>query len=202
MTPNEKLESRNTSFPVHVTGDETKRTVEGYALLFDTLSDALPFEEVIERGALDGVIEQSDVLALLNHNRDRGVLARCKKGAGSLSLCVDDKGLLYRFEAPNTALGDELLENLRRGEVDSSSFCFDVEKDVWEKRSDGGWKRTIQRFGHIYDVSPVYNPAYSTTSVYMRGREDAERELREAEDRKRRSDYTEYWQKMEQSLNI
>lgn len=195
----EKREIRNTSFQVQVTGEnEEKRTVEGYALLFDTPSDGLSFTEVIKRGALDGVLEKSDVFALLNHDQRRGVLARSKYGKGSLSLSVDDKGLKYRFDAPKTALGDELLENIRRGEIGESSFCFDVEKDTWEKRSDGSWKRTIEKFGNIYDTSPVYNGAYSKTSVYMRGKEAAEEELRHREQEIPES----YYQNVEKSLNI
>lgn len=195
----EKREIRNTSFQVQVTGEnEEKRTVEGYALLFDTPSDGLSFTEVIKRGALDGVLEKSDVFALLNHDQRRGVLARSKYGKGSLSLSVDDKGLKYRFDAPKTALGDELLENIRRGEIGESSFCFDVEKDTWEKKSDGSWKRTIEKFGNIYDTSPVYNGAYSKTSVYMRGKEAAEEELRHREQEIPES----YYQNIEKSLNI
>lgn len=195
----EKREIRNTSFQVQVTGEnEEKRTVEGYALLFDIPSDGLSFTEVIKRGALDGVLEKSDVFALLNHDQRRGVLARSKYGKGSLSLSVDDKGLKYRFDAPKTALGDELLENIRRGEIGESSFCFDVEKDTWEKRSDGSWKRTIEKFGNIYDTSPVYNGAYSKTSVYMRGKEAAEEELRHRGQEIPES----YYQNIEKSLNI
>lgn len=195
----EKREIRNTSFQVQVTGEnEEKRTVEGYAMLFDTPSDGLSFTEVIKRGALDGVLEKSDVFALLNHDQRRGVLARSKYGKGSLSLSVDDKGLKYRFDAPKTALGDELLENIRRGEIGESSFCFDVEKDTWEKRGDGSWKRTIEKFGNIYDTSPVYNGAYSKTSVYMRGKEAAEEELRHREQEIPES----YYQNIEKSLNI
>ena len=195
----EKREIRNTSFQVQVTGEnEEKRTVEGYALLFDTPSDGLSFTEVIKRGALDGVLEKSDVFALLNHDQRRGVLARSKYGKGSLSLSVDDKGLKYRYDAPKTALGDELLENIRRGEIGESSFCFDVEKDTWEKRKDGSWKRTIEKFGNIYDTSPVYNGAYSKTSVYMRGKEAAEEELRHREQEIPES----YYQNIEKSLNI
>lgn len=195
----EKREIRNTSFQVQVTGEnEEKRTVEGYALLFDTPSDGLSFTEVIKRGALDGVLEKSDVFALLNHDQRRGVLARSKYGKGSLSLSVDDKGLKYRFDAPKTALGDELLENIRRGEIGESSFCFDVEKDTWEKRSDDSWKRTIEKFGNIYDTSPVYNGAYSKTSVYMRGKEAAEEELRHREQEIPES----YYQNIEKSLSI
>ena len=176
-----KREIRNTAFPVQVTGeDEEKRTIEGYALLFDTPSDGLSFTEVIQRGALDGVLEKSDVFALLNHDQSRGILARCKNGQGSLILSVDDKGLRFRFEAPKTALGDELRENIRRGEIEECSFCFDVEKDTWEKQN-GRWKRSIEKIDNLYDIAPVYNGAYSKTSVYMRGKELAEEELRKKE---------------------
>jgi HK97 family phage prohead protease len=187
-----KREVRNTGFPV--TADEESRRVEGYALLFDQRSDGLSFEEVIERGALDGVLEKSDVLALMNHSRLRGVLARWKKKSGSLTLEVDQKGLRYSFDAPKTALGDELLENIRRGEVDQSSFAFTVEKDTWEKQNNGGWKRTIQKFEELYDVSPVYDAAYSATSVYMRGKEDAEKELQEREKENNPPDNSAYYE--------
>lgn len=190
---NEKREIRNLQSPLTAATEEDKRTIEGYALLFGVRSDGLCFEETIEAGALDGVIEKSDVFALLNHDRSRGILARSKKGAGSLTLAVDSKGLRYTFEAPHTALGDELLENIRRGEVSESSFAFDVEKDVWEKKKDGTWKRTIQKIGNLYDVSPVYSAAYSKTSVYMRGKEEAEA----AEKRMPAS----YYEDIEKSLN-
>lgn len=195
----EKKEIRNTAFQVQVTGeDEEKRTVEGYALLFGVSSDGLSFEEVIERGALDGVVNKSDVFALMNHNHGRGILARSSKGKGSLSLSIDEKGLKYRFEAPKTALGDELLENIRRGEICESSFCFDVEKDTWEKKSNGKWKRTVSKIGNLYDVSPVYNAAYSATSVYMRGKEQVEEEL----SRQNEENLKEYYSNIEKSLNI
>lgn len=192
----EKREIRNIAS--QVIADEEKRTVEGYALLFGVSSDGLSFEEVIERGALDGVVEKSDVFALMNHSQSRGILARSKQGNGSLTLSVDSKGLKYRFEAPKTVLGDELLENIRRGEINESSFCFDVEKDTWEKKSDGTWKRTVSKIGNLYDISPVYNAAYSKTSVYMRGKEQAEAEL----DRQNDDNLNEYYSNIEKSLNI
>lgn len=83
----EKREIRNTAY--QVVSDEEKRTVEGYALLFGVSSDGLSFEEVIEHGALDGVIEKSDVFALLNHDQSRGILARCNRGTGSLTLSIN-----------------------------------------------------------------------------------------------------------------
>lgn len=194
----EMLEQRNTTFPVSVTEENEKRTVEGYAMLFGVKSDGLDFEEVIERGALDGVIEKSDVFALLNHNRDRGILARSVNGKGSLTLTVDSKGLKYRFEAPRTMLGDELLENLRRNEINQSSFAFTVADggEKWERMKNGKWKRTISQFDRIYDVSPVYNAAYSKTTASMRGKEQAEKELGE-----RKEVSEEYYNNIINSLN-
>ena len=171
----EKLEIRNTIGKVQ--GDAESRKVEGYALLFNTTSDKLSFEEVIEPNALDGVISRSDVFALMNHQKERGILARSNMGEGSLTLEVDEKGLKYTFDAPRTALGDELLENLRRGEINQSSFAFTVREDKWTKKEDGTWKRNILQFDELYDVSPVYNAAYSKTSVYMRGKELEEERL-------------------------
>ena len=85
----EKREIRNIASAL-TAPDEDKRTVEGYAILFNTKSDGLSFEEVIEAGALEGVIERIDVFALLNHDKYRGILARSKRGVGSLTLSVDN----------------------------------------------------------------------------------------------------------------
>jgi HK97 family phage prohead protease len=193
-----KKEIRNTTREVRVA--QESRRVEGYALLFDTASDGLGFEEVIERGALDGVVESCDVFALLDHSNFRGVLARSKNGKGTLSLEVDDTGLRYSFDAPDTALGDELIAHIRSGNIDSSSFAFTVADDSWEKKSDGMWKRSIRKIERLYDVSPVYSAAYSQTSVYMRGKEQAEQELAVMEKRKQEADLSAYYENLHNSL--
>lgn len=198
MEKSEKLEIRNTYGKVNHQSEDENRMVEGYALLFETSSDGLNFEEVIERSALEGVVSRSDVFALLNHSKERGILARSINGEGSLTLEVDEKGLMYRFEAPKTALGDELLENLKRGEINQSSFAFDVQSDKWERKADGTWKRTIHQIGNLYDVSPVYNAAYSKTSVYMRGKEIEEERLAEEE----RTIPESYYQDMENKFKL
>lgn len=142
------------------------RTVSGYAIVFNSDSNDLGgFIERIDPNSLDGVVEKSDVLCLLNHNEDRGVLARSNKGEGSLTLEIDEIGLKYTFEAPNTALGDELLEGLRRGDISTSSFAFTVGKDSWSKLENGSYLRTINSINELFDVSPVYRAAYDATSV-------------------------------------
>ena len=172
---------------------EDSRTVEGYAALFDTPSAGLDFTEIIDRNAFDGVIARSDVFALLNHDNSRGILARSKYGKGSLELSIDERGLKYRFDAPKSALGDELIENLKRGEVNESSFCFDVTDEEWQEDGldDHGYKkfkRTIRKIGNLYDVSPVYSAAYSATTVSLRGKEMKEKELEELEKKKKEAE--------------
>ena len=112
------------------------------------------------------------------------ILARCKYGSGSLELKCDDKGLYYRFDAPNTNLGDELLEYLNRGEIDSSSFAFTVKRDEWTKGEDGKYYRTILEIDQLFDVSPVFSPAYSEASCQKRNTaSDYEKQINTLEQR-------------------
>lgn len=157
------------------------RKVEGYASVFNSRSKDLGgFTEIIDPAAFNGVIERSDVLALLNHDQDRGVLARSRKGVGSLTLTVDERGLHYSFDAPNTALGNELVEGLKRGDISTSSFAFTVAGERWDKDEDGRYVRTITQIDKLFDVSPVYNEAYEDTSVALRSL-DAVREAEKEE---------------------
>lgn len=148
----------------------TDRVVEGYAVVFETESvPEIGFVETIHRGAItEDTIKHSDVIAKLNHAADK-VLARSRYGEGSLELCVDDIGLRYRFEAPNTALGDELLEYLKRGDLCQSSFAFTVADggDKWSYKN-GTTYRDIYAISALYDVSPVFTPAYAQTTCCKR----------------------------------
>nr|DAW55625.1 MAG TPA: prohead serine protease [Caudoviricetes sp.] len=163
------------------------RTVEGYAVVFNSLSEDMGFYETINPSAItEEVLKRSDVFCLFNHDQDK-VLARSKYGTGSLQLQLDEQGLKYTFTAPNTDLGDELLEYLRRGDIDSSSFAFTVSTDegseVWTTGTDGRQYREILKIDELHDVSPVWNPAYSSTSVSQRTL-DKLNQLREMQDEK------------------
>lgn len=148
-----------------LTSKEESRSVEGYASLFNSTSvDLGGFTECIAEGAFDGVIGRSTVLALLNHDESRGILARSVNGEGSLHLEVDERGLKFSFDAPHTPLGDELLEMLKRGDVNTCSFAFTVAEDSW-KKEEGQYRRTINKIGQLYDISPVYDAAYPETSI-------------------------------------
>lgn len=180
---NQNLEIRNNGIVLERSYDDS-RHVEGYAVVFDSQSEDLGFFEVIERGAItQELVDNSDVFALLNHDDDK-VLARSNKGVGSLKLIVDDRGLKYEFDAAETQLGNDLLEYLKRGEINTSSFAFaldytDSEAETWERKNGANY-RTIHKIAYLHDVSPVWNAAYSATSVSQRSLEKC-KELEEKE---------------------
>lgn len=163
----------------NISTSEESRKVEGYALVFDSESEDLGFIETISPEAIsEETIRKSDIMCLLDHSKERGILARSRYGKGSLKLSIDEVGLRYEFDAPKTALGDELLEMLRRGDINQSSFAFTVAQngDKWEKK-DGKYYRTITKIEKLYDVSPVYTPAYSSTSVGCRSYEEYKQKI-------------------------
>lgn len=148
------------------------RIVEGYAVVFDTDSVDMGFIEQIQKGAItDETIKRSDVFATLNHDATRGILARSLYGNGTLKLELDEKGLKYSFEAPHTALGDETLEMIRRGDITGSSFAFTVEEDEWFSEGDN-YRRFVKTIDYLYDISPVFQPAYQASSATTRKFED------------------------------
>lgn len=156
-------------------GDEKKesRIVSGYAVKFESDSEDMGgFIEVIKKGAItEETIMNSDIYARLNHNENT-VLARSRFGEGSLALELREDGLYYEFEAPHTADGDELLEHLRRGEITSSSFAFTLPLDDsgerWYRDANGILRKDILVIDRLWDVSPVYSPAYPATSCSKR----------------------------------
>ena len=157
------------SFNIELRDEPESRHIEGYGSVFNERSrDLGGFVEMIAPGAFDGVIDRSDVKCYLDHNPEKGILARSRNGKGSLSLVIDEKGLKYSFDAPKTNLGDEVVEGLKRGDYSQSSFAFTVDDEVWTKEADGTYLRTITKIGGLYDVSIVANPAYEGTSVALR----------------------------------
>lgn len=150
------------------------RTISGYAIVFDVESRVLAswdgdFVEIIERGAVDDeLLAQSDVKALFNHC-DSMLLARSVNGNGTLKLTVDDHGLRFEFEAPNTTLGNDILELVKRGDLQGCSFAFTADEENIKYSREGDRRlRRVRKLSGLYDVSVVVNPAYTQTSVDAR----------------------------------
>ena len=142
-------------------------TVSGYAAVFeDETVIGGAFAERVARGAFEGS-DMSNTVALFNHDMNQP-LARVGHG---LDLKVDERGLRYSFELGNQSYAKDLAENIRMGNVSTSSFGFTVEDDEWERRSDGMNLRTINKVGLLFDVSPTTQGAYPTTEVGLRSME-------------------------------
>lgn len=168
------------------------RTIEGYAIVFNKRSEVMldwsvdhgwrKFVEIIDPSALrQEDLLQYDIRALVEHNRER-LLARSNKGKGSLELTVDEHGLHYRFEAPNTADGDYAVEMVRRGDISGSSFAFRARDDEWRKEGDT-WVRTVKSFSDLRDVTITTDPAYTETEVSVRSLDEKDKSLNPIEDK-------------------
>ena len=162
-----KLERRFNTHKVEIreSGDaDSAPTITGMAAVFNTRSENLGgFTEIIAPGAFDGVL-QDDTRGLFNHDANI-VLGR--RGADTLKLTVTDEGLRYDINPPDTQLvRDMVLEPMRRGDIDQSSFGFFVGEDDWSEDKDtGAMTRTITKVDRLLDVSPVTFPAYPDTKV-------------------------------------
>lgn len=157
---------------------QDSRRIEGKAISFETESNDLGFVEILHRGCItDDTISRSDIVFNYNHDRNQ-ILARCKQGNGTLSIEVREDGVYFGFDVPETRFGDEVLEQVRRGDLCSCSFAFTMPKDntdceKWSKR-DGKLVREIFLIERLYDLAVVVDPAYNDTYISARNAEIAE----------------------------
>ena len=155
-----KVETR-----VQVTDFEIRETQEGmrfsgYAAVFNSPSEPLPFREKIAPGAFRRALDsRNDIKLLWNHDTSE-VLASSR--AKTLVLRETDRGLYTEALLPNTSRGRDTAELIRRGDVDSMSFGFSVPSggDEW---SADGTERTLKSV-RLHEVSIVAFPAYSGTA--------------------------------------
>ena len=158
--------------------------IVGYAAVYNRLSlDLGGFREMILPGAFDKVLSRQrgkqDVIAVFNH--DPNILLG-RTSSGTLQLSSDDKGLKYTVTPP--AERADIMSLILRRDLLGSSFAFTVAKDSESFSSDAnGAVRTIREVSGLYDVGPVVNPAYSssTTGVSMRSYEAWKASQAEAE---------------------
>jgi len=185
-------EKRFLSSDFEVRKKDGKTIVEGYAARFeDETVIGGKFAERVARGAFDKA-DMANTVALFNHDWNQP-LARAGKG---LHLQVDEVGLKYRFELGDQSYAKDLAENIRTGNVSTSSFGFTVADDSWERRDNGVHLRTINEVETLFDVSPTTQGAYPTTEVGLRSLEAAMD--REVEDELRKLEEEEEEMKMEE----
>ena len=165
----------NREYAPHL-AEENSRIVEGYAIVFNQQSRKLydkaskkVFTEIIDpRSVTKAFLDEQDVKMLYNHSNDM-LLARSTFGYGTLSYEIDEYGVKYRFEMPNTSVGNDVLELIRRGDVWGCSFAFTYAKDgVRDEKRNGQNYRTVIQMASIDYFSIVVDPAYLGTYVCTR----------------------------------
>jgi HK97 family phage prohead protease len=142
----------------------------GYAAMFDSPSEPLPFTETIAPGAFKRSLKtHNDVKLLWNH--ETGTVLGSTR-AGTLQLVEDATGLKAIATLPDTQAGRDAATLIKRGDVANMSFGFTVPKggDTW---SMDGQTRTLNSV-RLHEVSIVAFPAYQATSVSVRSNIDTD----------------------------
>jgi len=151
--------------------DDGTPVITGYAAVFyqqgesGTEFELMPgMVERIGRDAFTRAIsEGDDVRGLFNHDPTL-ILGRTK--AGTMRLRVDDRGLRYEIDPPNTQFARDAITSIRRGDVDGSSFSFNVRKEEFQHEEERA-VRILQDVS-LADVGPVSFPAYGSASSGIR----------------------------------
>lgn len=161
----QELERRTlTAVTVRLAAPDSRRLV-GHAAVFGEVADiGGQFRETIAAGAFRKALKACDVVARWNHGEDT-ILGRTS--SNTLRLTEDERGLAFELDLPNTTLGNDVLELVRRGDVAGMSFAFTCAREKWDSPTN---TRTVVEVGQLLDVSPVISPAYAGTDVALRSR--------------------------------
>ncbi|MEU8791554.1 HK97 family phage prohead protease [Streptomyces sp. NPDC048643] len=155
--------------------DDGRISMRGYAYRFNELSHDLGgFRERIVPGAGGPSLRQNDVYATFNHDT-ASLLGRTS--SGTLRVGEDREGGWYEIDLPDTTVGRDVAELLKRGDLQGSSFTFRV-LDGGQRRADDDDTETGLPVREItamdvVELGPVVNPAYPTTQASLRSIEEA-----------------------------
>ncbi len=147
--------------------------ISGYAAVFDSLSRDLGgwFEEIAPSAfgePVDGRLDESlhgRVLGRTNHDNN---LLLGTTDADTLRLFLDETGVRYEIDLPDTSYARDLAALAARGDIRYSSFAFRVLPDgvTWREDEDGRLIRRVLN-ASLADVAPVADPAYYGSSAEM-----------------------------------
>jgi HK97 family phage prohead protease len=164
----EQVETRRITFndfELRAAPEGNGMTFSGYAAVFNSDSEPLPFIERIMPGAFAKSLKsRNNIRMYMNH--DSSMLLATTR-AKTMRLVEDSKGLFVEADLPDTTVGRDLSVLMQRKDVDSMSFGFTVPQggDRW---SDDGMTRELRQI-KLYEVSVVTGfPAYAATSAQVR----------------------------------
>lgn len=156
------------------------RGVAGLGLVYDRETELWPgYKETIQKDAFKESLEKErdrPIKSYFNHNPNF-VLATTESDP-PLTAKNTDEGVFYNAEIPDTSYGRDLEENLKRKNVQGSSFAFAVDEDKTWEDDDGVFHREIIK-GEIYELGPVTDPAYIEAPASLRSAGEVYKEIAE-----------------------
>ena len=166
---------------------QQSRTIEGKPIVFGVRSvNLIPWSderevyEIMEPGCITpDLLNRSDVVLTAFHKNDT-ILGRWRQGKGTLTLELDQRGMKVRCTLAETAVADEMLSAIERGDITGMSFAFTADEEdnvngvAYEKtdeRTATGkvvWLRHVKKVTGLYDVTIAGHPAYEQTTIEAR----------------------------------
>lgn len=145
--------------------------ITGRPIVYDSMTDLGWFDEIIEKGALDGA-DLKDVRFLVNHNTDMIPLARSRNNTenSTMQMTVDENGMSIRvnLDTENNVEARALYSAVQRGDISGMSFMFSIKDEEWDDLQSDHPTRHIKAFERVLEVSAVTFPAYEATEISAR----------------------------------
>ena len=171
------LEQRSYSFEVRAESGEKGNIITGRPIVYESKTDLGWFDEIIERGALDGA-DLTDVRFLVNHDISKIPLARSRRNNGNstMQLSPDYEGMAIevQLDTENNSEARSLYSAVQRGDITGMSFMFSIDDDEWSDLESDHPVRHVRKIGSVVEVSAVTFPAYESTEINARSKEALE----------------------------
>lgn len=171
------LEQRSYSFEVRAESGEKGNIITGRPIVYESKTDLGWFDEVIERGALDGA-DLTDVRFLVNHDISKIPLARSRRNNGNstMQLSPDYEGMAIevQLDTENNSEAKSLYSAVQRGDITGMSFMFSIDDEEWTELESDHPTRHVRKIGSVVEVSAVTFPAYESTEINARSKEALE----------------------------
>ena len=181
MEGNTELVTRSYTFAVRAEESEQGHIITGRPIVYESRADLYWYDEIIERGALDGA-DLTDVRFLVNHDISRIPLARARRDAANSTMQLltdyDGMGIQVSLDTENNAEARSLYSAVKRGDITGMSFMFKISDEDHPTRR-------IKAISSVAEVSAVTFPAYRSTEI--NARDAAADDIRAAVEKARRS---------------
>lgn len=167
-----ECEERGAIWPLEELRD-LARVIKGYAIVWNRPSERLGwFIEQIAPTAIERTFaEKVDLRALIDHDPS---LIIGRQSAGTLRVAKDNHGLRVEIDPPNGPRGQDIVESVRRRDVNGMSFAFQPLDVTWNEKVDPPVRTVTDML--VREVSVVSFPAYPQTSAEMRSKDAAARQ--------------------------